>query len=86
MTGPPTLKPRVLVSLSRLFSSVDRKHATDLERGDLLRARERARPHVLGDVQAEEAEVADLMAALRESVKETQRKRKPTRKRARKTS
>jgi DNA end-binding protein Ku len=34
----------------------------------------------------EEAEVVDLMAALRESVKETQKNRKPARKRARKAS
>ena len=36
--------------------------------------------------EAQEAEVVDLMAALRESVKETKRKSKPTRKRARKAS
>jgi DNA end-binding protein Ku len=36
--------------------------------------------------EAEEAEVVDLMAALRESVKETQRKRKPAGRRARKAS
>jgi len=36
--------------------------------------------------QEEEAEVVDLMAALRESVKETQKKRKPVKKRARKAS
>ena len=36
--------------------------------------------------EEEEAEVVDLMAALRESVKETKRKSKPTRKRARKAS
>jgi DNA end-binding protein Ku len=36
--------------------------------------------------QEEEAEVVDLMAALRESVKETQKKRKPVKKRARQAS
>ena len=36
--------------------------------------------------EPQEAEVVDLMAALRESVKETKRKSKPTRKRARKAS
>jgi DNA end-binding protein Ku len=52
---------------------------------DLIRAKAKGRK-LPEPVQEEEAEVVDLMEALRESVKETKRKRKPARKRARKAS
>jgi DNA end-binding protein Ku len=52
---------------------------------DLIRAKAKGRK-LPEPAQEEEAEVVDLMAALRESVKETKRKRKPARKRARKAS
>jgi DNA end-binding protein Ku len=52
---------------------------------DLIRAKAKGRK-LPEPAHEEEAEVVDLMAALRESVKETKRKRKPARKRARKAS
>ena len=52
---------------------------------DLIKAKAKGRK-LPEPAQEEEAEVVDLMAALRESVKETKRKRKPARKRARKAS
>jgi DNA end-binding protein Ku len=52
---------------------------------DLIRAKAKGQK-LPEPAQEEEAEVVDLMAALRESVKETQRKRKPAKKRARKAS
>jgi DNA end-binding protein Ku len=52
---------------------------------DLIKAKAKGKK-LPEPAEAEEAEVVDLMAALRESVKETKRKSKPTRKRARKAS
>jgi DNA end-binding protein Ku len=52
---------------------------------DLIRAKAKG-GKLPEPAQEEEAEVVDLMAALRESVKETQKKRKPVKKRARKAS
>jgi DNA end-binding protein Ku len=57
----------------------------DKEFLDLNRAKAKGRK-LPEPTEEQEAEVADLMAALRESVKETKRKRKPARKRARKAS
>ena len=52
---------------------------------DLIKAKAKGKK-LPEPAEEEEAEVVDLMAALRESVKETKRKSKPTRKRARKAS
>jgi DNA end-binding protein Ku len=52
---------------------------------DLIKAKAKGRK-LPEPAQEEEAEVVDLMEALRESVKETKRKSKPARKRARKAS
>jgi DNA end-binding protein Ku len=52
---------------------------------ELLRAKAKGRP-LPAPEEEEEGEVVDLMAALRESVERTQRKRKPARKAARKAS
>jgi DNA end-binding protein Ku len=52
---------------------------------DLIKAKAKGKK-LPEPAEAQEAEVVDLMAALRESVKETTRKSKPTRKRARKAS
>ena len=52
---------------------------------DLIRAKAKG-GKLPEPAQEEEAEVIDLMAALRESVKETQKKRKPAKKRAGKAS
>ena len=52
---------------------------------DLIKAKAKGKT-LPEPAEEEEAEVVDLMAALRESVKETKRKSKPTRKRARKAS
>ena len=52
---------------------------------DLIRAKAKGK-ELPEPSETQEAEVVDLMAALRESVKETKRKSKPTRKRARKAS
>ena len=52
---------------------------------DLIKAKAKGK-ELPEPAEAQEAEVVDLMAALRESVKETKSKSKPTRKRARKAS
>jgi len=52
---------------------------------DLIKAKAKGKK-LPEPAEEEEAEIVDLMAALRESVKETKRKSKPTRKRARKAS
>jgi DNA end-binding protein Ku len=52
---------------------------------DLIRAKAKG-GKLPEPAQEEEAEVVDLMAALRESVNETQKRRKPAKKRARKAS
>ena len=52
---------------------------------DLIKAKAKGKK-LPEPAEEEEAEIVDLMAALRESVKETKRKSKPTRNRARKAS